>query len=444
MRFRTPFLATTTVLAVAALTTGCLASEGDGGGGGGGGGNAGGDGGDNTVEIMLGFTGAQLENFQASVDPWAEENGITIEWSPSDNFNQLINTRVQGNDLPDIAMFPQPGVLMDLVDRGSVLPLDDVVDVPALEEVYTAGTLDVGTRDGSLYGLLVSMNVKSLVFYPKGPFEEAGYTAPESIDDLLALTDTIRESGTAPWCLGIESGTATGWPATDWMEELVLKYGGVEQYNQWLTNEIKFDSDLVRQAAATFEQIAFTEGNVLGGRQSIASNNFGTAGNPMFETPPGCMMYKQGNFIAASGFFPDDVLADIDNRVGVFGFPPAEAGGDNPVEGGGDLAAMLVESDAAKQVIEYMSSEGFGAEAAQAGSFISPRTDFDPSNYPSQTVADIAQVAYDATAFAFDGSDSMPGAVGSGSFWRDMTSWISGQQDLDTTLTNIDQSWPTS
>jgi len=438
MRFHRSSIAVLTAAAVATLTTGCLASGSAAPAASGSGTSTG------TVEIMLGLSGDGLENFKASVDPWAAENGITIKWSPSDNFNQLINTRVQGNDVPDIAMFPQPGILMDLADRGNVTPLNDIVDMADLEANYTAGTLDVAAKDGEVYGLLVSMNVKSLVFYPKVAWDAAGWKTPESIPELLALTDEIKASGTAPWCLGIESGAGTGWPATDWMEELVLKHGGVDQYNKWLAGELKFDSDLVRQAADTFAQIAFTDGNVLGGRSSIASNNFGTAGNPMFDSQPGCYMYKQGNFIASPGFFPDTVIADADNQIGVFGFPAATAGGDNPIEGGGDLAAILTDSPAAQKVIQYLSSENFGASSAQKGTFISPRTDFDLSNYPNELTKNIATIAYGATAFAFDGSDAMPGAVGSGSFWRDMTSWISGQEDLDAALKNIDASWPSS
>lgn len=436
--FRARLLRTVAVAGAATLvTTGCLSQS-----------SSSGDGGGNTsktVEIMLAFTGAQFEAFKASVDPYAQSQGITIKWSPSDNFNQLVNTRVQGNNVPDIAMFPQPGILKDLAGKGKLAELDSFLDMPTLQSSMTAGTLDAGSQDGKLYGLLVSMNVKSLVFYPKEQFRAAGYTAPATIPELLALTDRIRSQGKTPWCLGIESGTATGWPATDWMEELVLKYGGIEQYNAWISHQVTFESPLVKKAADTFQQIAFTPGNVLGGRKSIASNNFGTAGNPMFNSPTGCFMYKQGNFIAAKGFFPDAVLADLDNRVGVFGFPPATAGGDNPVEGGGDLAALFSkDNESAKTILKYMSGSTFGAEDAKTGNFISPHKDFDLSNYPNQTLRDIAQVAYKSTAFGFDGSDAMPGAVGSGTFWKDMTAWISGQMTLDQALKSIDESWPTS
>jgi len=424
--------------AAALLTTGCLVDPNDTARARGNGNTS------NTIEIMLGFTGAQFEDFKATVDPYAKSQGITIKWAPTGNFNQLINTRVQGNNLPDIAMFPQPGVLRDLASRNRLTPLNNILDMPTLKASMTAGTLDTGTVDGNLYGLLVSMNVKSLIFYPKKAFAAAGYTEPKSIPELLELTNKIRSSGKTPWCLGIEAATATGWPATDWFEDLILHQQGVAKYNQWVNHDIKFESPEVKQAAATFEQIAFTDGNVVGGRKSIASNNFNTAANPMFQDPAGCYFYKQGNFVAAAGGFPDAVVKDIDARVGVFGFPPATPGGDDPVLGGGDLAALFSpKNEAAKKILRYMSTKDFGAEDAKKGNYISPHKDFDQSNYPNGVVRKAARVAYDATAFAFDGSDQMPGAVGSGSFWRDMTSWISGQQSLDEALKGIDDSWPT-
>jgi alpha-glucoside transport system substrate-binding protein len=359
-----------------------------------------------------------------------------------EDINSLIMTRLQAGDTPDIALIPQPGVVADVVARGGGHPLDDVVDMAALEESMVPGTLDAGTVDDELYGLLVSMNVKSLVFYNKKAWDEAGYQAPESIDELNALTEQIKADGGTPWCMGIEDGAATGWAATDWFEDLVMRYAGADGYNDWVAHELPFDSEPVREAAAEFEELMFTEGNVLGGRDAITSTNFGTAGNPMFDEEPACWLYKQGSFI--TGFFPESVTGDLDANVGVFGFPPAEAGGENPVLGGGDLAVMFDDSESTQAVMAMMGEEDFGTEAAPNSSFISPHKTFDTSLYPNELTRQYADVAYSATAFLFDGSDQMPGEVGAGSFWEEMTAWIGGSQDLDTTLTNIDASWPSS
>lgn len=395
---------------------------------------------DKTVTIWSSVDAPVKDGLEKVLSEKAEAEGYTIEWESVDAIDQLIMTKLQANDTPDIALIPQPGVVRNIVARGGGEPLNDVVDMDALEASMVPGTLDAGMVEDELYGLLVSMNVKSLVFYNKKAWDEAGYEAPESIDELNALTEQIKADGGIPWCMGIESEAATGWPATDWFEDLVMRYGGPDVYNQWVTHEVPFDSEAVRESAAEFEELMFTEGNVLGGREAITSTAFQTAGNPMFDAEPGCWLYKQGSFI--TGFFPEEVTADLEANVGVFGFPAAEAGGDNPVLGGGDLAVMFDDSEATKAVMAMMSEEDFGTEAAPNSTFISPHKGFDVSLYPNELTRTYADVAYNATAFLFDGSDQMPGEVGAGSFWSEMTAWIAGDQDLDTTLTNIDESWP--
>jgi alpha-glucoside transport system substrate-binding protein len=431
VRRRTPVLA---VLAAAALTLPLAACSSDDGSGAG-------PGEVTTVTVWTSVDQPIMDGLQASSDELTAGSDIQLQWEKVENINQLIMTKLGAADSPDIALIPQPGVVSNVVARQGAFPLDDVVDMAALEESMVPGTLESGTINGELYGLLVSMNVKGLVFYDKPAWDAAGYEAPASIAELEDLTEQIKADGGTPWCMGIESDTATGWPATDWFEVLISKYGGADEYNAWVAHDTLFGSDLVREAAGTFESLLFTEGNVLGGRQAIPSTNFGTGGNPMFdEAGPGCWLYQQGSFI--TGFFPDAVKEDLDTNVGLFGFPPAEAGGDNPVIGGGDLAVMLNEDQATKDAMAILADPRIGEQAASTSSFISPHSSFDVALYPNQVTKDVAAVAYGSTAFLFDGSDQMPGEVGAGAFWRDLTSWIAGEQDLDTALSLIDASWP--
>jgi alpha-glucoside transport system substrate-binding protein len=394
-----------------------------------------------TVTVWTSLDLPVMNGLKAGMAPLAQAAGVTVNWQKVDNINQVIMTKIQAKDTPDIAFIPQPGVVADIVNRGAATPLDDVLDLNALKTSMIPGTLESGTVNGKLYGLLVSANTKSFVWYPKKAWDAAGYTAPQTIDELNALTDKIKASGTTPWCLGIESSAATGWPATDWFEDLVMRYGGTDGYNKWVKHEIKFDSPLVRQAAAEFQKIAFTNGNVLGGRKSIASNNFGTAGNPMFDAKPGCMLYKQGSFITT--FFPKNIQADLPGTTGVFYFPPATAGGEKPILGGGDMAVLLHNTAGAREVMKMLSDKSIG-EKAMGTSFLSPHKDFDTSLYQGAIAQQVAKITYASSIFLFDGSDQMPGAVGAGTFWKDMTAWISGQENLDTALKNIDNSWPSS
>ena len=410
---------------------------------GGDGGSGGDDGGPVTIWMSLDQT--VVDGIQKQLDVKAEEAGIEVKIERVDGIDKLIKTKIQAGDTPDIALLPQPGVVASVVELGAAFPIDDVVDTAALEESMVPGALEAGTVDDELYGLLVSMNVKSLIFYPKKAFEKAGYEAPETLDDLTALADQIKSDGGTPWCLTMESGDATGWVATDWMEDLVARYGGVDAYNDWVTHDIPFDDPAVQEAGAYFEDVALTEGNVLGGAKAITATPFTEAAKPMFDAEgPSCWMLKQGSFFVGPDFLPEEVYANLDEELGVMGFPAAESGGENPVVGGGDLAVLMSESEDAKKAMELLSETDIGNEAAPVSSFISPHTDFDTSLYPNETTRDIASVAYESTAFLFDGSDSMPAEVGAGSFWKEMTAWLNGDQDIDEALTNIESSWPSS
>jgi alpha-glucoside transport system substrate-binding protein len=434
MRIRSNLAAGVTLGAITLLTAGCLSS------GGGGGGN---DNTSKTITVMYAFSGGQEEGFKSEVNAWAKDNGVTVKFAQTGNFNQLINTKVQGNDAPDVALFPQPGIMTDMAGRGLLADLSGIVDKADLDAMVP-GVLKTGQVGGKQYAVPMSINVKSIVFYPKKAAAAAGITSPPAtLDDLIKLSKTIAATGTTPWCFGIESEAATGWPATDWVENLMVIDYGADVYNQWVAHKIPFNDPRVLDVLNQIDSLLLANGETNGGRQSIASSNFNTAANPMFDNPPGCYMYRQGNFVAQQGGFPDAVIKDLDNTVGVFPMP-AKSAADKPVLGGGDLAGIFSKNnDSAKKFVKFLASKDFGTKAYGAsGNWISPRTDFDLSLYPNKTEANIAQVAYESTAFVFDGSDQMPGEVGSGSFWKEMTAWISGQEDAKTALDNIEASWP--
>ena len=423
------------VLALAA--TSCLSEEG--GGGSSGGGTTSGD---KNVEIVFGFGGSQSKGFQQSLKDFQQSSGIKIKFTEaSQSFDTLIRTKVRAGNVPDIALFPQPGILKDFVKQGKMTDLGTQLDVEKLKADLVTGVLDAGEVDGKNYGVPVSMNVKSLVFYPKAQFESKGYTIPTTQQELLDLTNKIKADGTVPWCVGMESGPATGWVATDWIEANLLEQAGPETYDKWVNHEIPFNDPAVKKAAEAFETLTLAEGNVVGGRKQVVSTACATSANPMFNTPPRCMLHRQGNFITQAGFFPARIVADIDNQVGVFQYP-GESAEDKPMLGGGDLAAVFNgKDDDTKAVMAFLTGPDYKGWSEDAG-FLSPRKDYPLTNYKHKITQQIAELGQKSSVFRFDGSDQMPGAVGSGSFWKGMVAWVSGQKDLDTTLKDIEDSWP--
>jgi len=420
------------------LAAACLGGEG--GGTSAEGGTEGGGGG-GSVEIMGAFVDDEAEDFRVALQPLIDE-GVDVTYSPTPDFNTLITTRVEGGDVPEIALFPQPGLLLDIAEQTDALPISEYVDLEELEGSLIPGFLDATTtEDGEVMGFPMRLAVKSALWYPKPAFEEAGYEVPETQEDLQALEQQIRDDGNTPWCLGMGAGDATGWVGTDWIEEYMLRLHGPDVYDQWVNHDVQFDSPEVRAAFERFGEVWQTEGNVVGGAQGLLSIDADASTAGLFEDPPQCYLHRQGNF--ATAFFPDDVAENLDENVGVAYFPEDTSGYDGkPVLAGGDLALLLNDTPEARQTMEFLAQEDFGEEWAQAGGWLSPHTGFDPENYPTQVEKDLGAIGAEADVLRFDASDLMPGAVGTGSFWTGIVDWVGGQQDLDAVLQSIDASWP--
>ena len=427
--------------ALALFASACLGGDDGGGGEAGGGDGEGGEGGDlsgATVNVLGALIDQDQDRLALAFDQFEEQTGATVSYEGSADFETLVRTRAEGGNPPDIALFPQPGLMADLADQ--LVPLD-FLETDRLQENLVGGLYDLGTVDGNFVGLIYRLSLKSIVWYPVPEFSENGYEQPETIDELLALTEQIREDGNTPWCIGIESGPATGWVITDWIEDILLRTAGPEAYDQWVDGELAFDSQEVQNAGEIFAEIALTENNVLGGTQAILTTPFGDAPTPMFNDPPNCFMHRQASFI--TGFFPDDVVLGED--VDFFPFPPAEGGGEgNPALIAGDLAAMFNDTPAARALMEFLATPEAGEPFAAEGAFLSPWTNFDSSVYPDEFTRRQGEFIAEAPAARFDASDLMPADVGAGSFWTEMVSWINGELPLEEALSNIEQTFPES
>jgi alpha-glucoside transport system substrate-binding protein len=396
-----------------------------------------------TVVTMAGpFTDADAVKFDESIKSFEEKTGIDIQYSGSKEFEAAIAISIEGGNPPDIVDFPQPGLLATFVKKGLVIDLSKFLDLEKLKANYNPGWLDMATIEGPdgpiMAGVWGRVNGKSLVWYPKAAFDAAGYKIPTTWDELIALSDEIVADGDAPWCIGIESGAATGWPATDWMEEIMLRTTTPENYDKWVAGELKFSSPEVKRAAQIMSDLWFKEGYAFGGRQAIATTFFGDAPRPMFDDPPKCWLHKQGNFITT--FFPEGKVAGVDYDF--FYLPGIDEASGKPVLVAGDIYAMFNDRPEVRGVLEYFTTGASVEGWVRAGGAISPHLDSSLDWYSNEVDRGVAEIILNATTVRFDGSDLMPGAVGAGSFWKSMTSYVSGSIDLDTALAEIDASWP--
>jgi alpha-glucoside transport system substrate-binding protein len=403
-------------------------------------GNGNGDEQAGSLTVMSAFTGEEADAFRETFADFVEETGIDLDYEPADGFETVIQTRVQGGNPPDIALFPQPGLLMDIVEESEPTPLEEFMDMEQLEAQMAQGFLDAARDDeGNTYAVPMRLANKSLLWYPVPQFEEAGYEVPETQEELQELEDQILADGATPWCLGMESGDATGWVGTDWVEEFVLRLHGPDVYDAWVDGEQEFSSPEVREAFEEFERVWTKDGNVVGGTDGLLNIPFGESPNTFFDDEPDCYLHRQGNFV--TGFFPEDVQEDLDGNVAVAFFPPFE-GEESPILAGGDLALMINDTPEARQFMEYLADPSYGQEWAAQGGWLSPNVEFDPSVYPDEVHRQMHQTAVEADVIRFDASDMMPGAVGTGSFWTGIVDWVSGRDDLDSALERMDSSWP--
>jgi alpha-glucoside transport system substrate-binding protein len=404
-----------------------------------------------TVTIAGAFTGAQATAFQSDLTAWAKTKKITVKYQGNGSFQTAIVTQVKGGQAPDVAIFPQPGVLKSLSSQG-MIDLDSMINVKSVTSDEANGLPDIAKVNGKTFGLPYNINVKSLVWYNPAAFTAAGYTVPTTDAELTALQAKIIADGSGyPWCVGIASQGSNGWPMTDWLEEYVLRYGGLDQYNDWITHKVKFDSPLVKKAAAKVESLIFAPGSVDGGGTAMAATDFGAAGNNLFvtggKTAGQCFMMRQGTFI--TGFFPKDIQAEIakgdTSNVNVFTLP-TPSGATTGTLGGGDLVAAFKNTAATKEVVNYLVSKDFGTNgyAKQWSAALSPHNDFAASNYSSPFQVAAQKAVKESKIFGFDASDQMPGAVGAGTEWSNLTQWTAGQETLDQALQAIDASWPSS
>jgi alpha-glucoside transport system substrate-binding protein len=432
-------------LVVAVLALGaCGGDDDDDDEGGGGGGGSEQQENTGTVNLLSAVEPEEAESVQAIFDEVINsEADYTAEIEASGDFEEQFQIRAEGGTL-DVAAVPQPGAIADLAEAGSIVSLEDLgFDIDELNDLVGESFVALGEYEGEHYGLPTNINLKSMIWYPKDDFDAAGYTVPESWDELIALSDQIVADGSTPWCVGFGSEGSSGWPATDWMEDIMLRTAGPDAYDEWYKHEIPFNDEAVLAAGERFGDVMFGEGYVLGGAAATPDIVFGDAPGPMFETPPGCWLHRQASFINA--FFPEDAVAGVDYDW--FPFPVIDQEG---VLYAGELSVVGKNANR-PEVVDFL-NQFIGEEVqcqmggVEASSRISPNVNVGPDCYANDILADASVILTESLAEGtgrFDASDLMPAAVGSGSFWTGMLEYMSsGPDSLPGILDEIEASWP--
>lgn len=373
----------------------------------------------------------------SAVDAFETETGIDVGYEQVSNSE--IRTRLEGANPPDLAFLPQQGLGAELFTNGTVADISEELGSVWLER-FPASWRELMQEDNSEFGVWIATSVKSVVWYAKPYFDANNYEVPDTWAELEALMDDMVGNGDVPWSVGIESGDADGWVATDLIEDIILRQSGTTVYDQWVAGEVAFSSTEIQQAFETLDSLWFGNADyLLQDRAEVVSTSFSDAPDPLFETPnPTALMHRQATFV--TGFLPDDT--EIGTDVGYFLLPPmGSADSENPLVIAGDYLVASNTDPATLALMRYMTEADPVVTIISATGNLSPNTEVASSDYGESWKADLAAELASADAVRFDGSDLMPFAVGSDAFFTEVTEWVAGNQDLSTTLTNIDAAW---
>ncbi len=396
------------------------------------------------VEIYTTVVSPEAELFQESFVEFEDCTGITINWNGSKEFEAQLPVRVEGGTAPDIAIFPQPGLLKAMVDTGKMIPASDALSA-SVDANYTPDWKNYGSVDGTFYAAPLGANVKSFVWYSPKTFADNGWAIPTTWDELLTLSQTIADTtDVQPWCVGFESGDATGWVGTDWMEDLMLRFQSAETYDAWVNHDIPFNDPKVLEVIGEAGKI-LKNPDFVGDVPSIATTSFQTGGAGIVDGT--CAMHRQASFIGgilvadqgATIVTPDDTTTE--GGITTFYFPGVSA--DNkPALGGGEFVGAFSDRPEVQAVQLYLTTPEWNNAKAKLGGWFSANLGLDTANVADPVNANAVSILQNATTFRFDGSDLMPAAVGAGSFWKEMTAWVAENKSDQAVLDAIEASWP--
>ncbi len=394
-----------------------------------------------TVTVYSPIRDADGKLMEDAWKAWADCTGVTVKYEGSAEFEAQIKVRVDGNRAPDVTLIPQPGLLESFAKAGKLKPVGDKTKAMA-EKNFTKDWLKYGTVDGKLYGAPLGSNVKSFVWYSPKMFKDNGWTVPTTWAELITLSDKIAGGGKLkPWCAGIGSGDATGWPATDWIEDIVLRDQGPDVYDKWVAHSIPFNGPEITsatdRAGSILKNAAYVNGG-YGDVKSIATTTFQDGGLPIVQGK--CALHRQASFYANQ--WPKGTKVAEDGDVFAFYFPAIDPAKGKPVLGGGEFTAAFTDRPEVQAFQTYLASEHYANTRAKTGNWVSANKGLELANVSNPIDKKSVQILQDpATVFRFDGSDLMPATVGAGTFWKGMTDWITGKSTKET-LDFIENSWP--
>jgi len=389
------------------------------------------------VTVIGTWGGDEQKNFLAMVAPWEQQTGNKVKYTGTRDINTVLTTGVASGVLPDLAGLPGPGQMAEYAKNGALKPLDSVLDLATYQGETAPALTKLGQgADGKTYGVFIKAAVKGLIWYVPSVHDYAS-APPATWADLTSQAEANKDGAAAVWCLGLGSGAASGWPGTDWIEDILLRQAGVDTYNSWWQGKTKWTDPAVKKAFQTYLDDVVAK--IADPTAAVdPTKDFSVAGDPLFATPPGCVVFHQASFITGLGAFKDK-KAETDYNF--FPFPDIDPANAGSVEGAGDLFGMFHDTDAAKSLMKYLVTAPAQDIWVKAGGALSANKN--ATSYPDNISKRSAELLTNAKIFAFDGSDLMPTAMNQ-AFWSAMLKITKDPSSLDAVLADLDKTQSTA
>lgn len=375
------------------------------------------------------WAGSELDTFQKI----CKAAGVKLNWESTRDLNALLATKMQANNLPDIAVLPNPAKLKELAKANKLKPLT-FLNRTQLQKDYAKAWLDLGSYGGKLYGIYLRPANKSVIWYNPKEFKKNGWAVPKTWDELIALDKKIVASGKTPWSIGAD----IGWPTTDWVENILIRTAGPDLYEKWYNHEISWTDPAVKTAFQKWGEIVGDPQNLAGGIDGTLATTFQNGAFAVFQDNPAAYMYYEGTFMSGivKAQMPNIMLGE---DMDFFAFPPINPKFGTPVVGGADVIVVFSNKPEVQKLIKFLTTVKANEIFVQDGN-ITQHKGVPMSAYKDALSRKSAEILVKADVYVFDASDMMPSAVGNqGGFWDKTKAYIQDPAKLDSILSDMEE-----
>lgn len=389
------------------------------------------------VSLIGPWSGSEEDVLMDMLVPFESSTGTTVSYTSTQNVISEVNLRIQAGERPEVVVFPNPGAIAEFAAQGELQDLSAVLDMVAIEAAYAQGWLDLGSVDGVLYAIFMKASMKGLIWYDTATKSQIGFDIPATWDELMTLSaDIATDTALAPWTVGLESGAASGWPGTDWIESIMLKKYGPDIYNQWHEGTLAWTSTEVRSAWEEWGRIVADQEQLYGGSSYAVDTNYSEAIVPIYRPDPLAVFHHQGTFL--SGFitaqFPS--LEPGADYV-AFPFPDIDPLYGESVIAAGDAVTMFTGTEQSRELMNYVATAEAQRYWLQRGA-ISPNKNVEVDEYGDPITQEAAQALTNADIVVFDASDLMPAELNN-QFFAGVLDYVRNPADLDQILQDLEQ-----